>query len=85
VNASKRRIWLVGGANRGFGYPVVEAAVAAGDVVVATARSTASLAELVARHSDQPDPLQLDATDHARIATVVGRSLLPAAVPPTAR
>jgi NAD(P)-dependent dehydrogenase (short-subunit alcohol dehydrogenase family) len=31
VNASKRRIWLVTGANSGFGQAVVEAAVAAGE------------------------------------------------------
>ncbi len=71
MNASKRRIWLVTGANSGFGQAVVEAAVAAGDIVVATARSTASLAELAARHPDQVDPVQLDVADHARIATVV--------------
>ena len=71
MNASKRRVWLVTGANSGFGRAVVEAAVAAGDVAVATARSTASLEDVVARHPDQIDPVELDVTDHARIATVV--------------
>jgi NAD(P)-dependent dehydrogenase (short-subunit alcohol dehydrogenase family) len=71
LSPSKRRVWLVTGANSGSGRAIVEAAVAAGDLVVATARSTASLEELVARHPDRVDPVQLDVTDHARIATVV--------------
>ncbi len=71
MNASKRRVWLVTGANSGFGRAVVEAAVAAGDVAVATARSTAPLEDVVARHPDQIDPVELDVTDQARIATVV--------------
>ncbi len=71
MNASKRRVWLVTGANSGFGRAVVEAAVAAGDVVVATARSLAPLKELVARDPDQVDPIQLDVTDLSRIAAVV--------------
>lgn len=71
MNGSKRRVWLVTGTSRGFGHAVAEAAVATGDVVVATARCTASLQELVARHPDQIDPIPLDVTDHAAIATVV--------------
>ena len=71
MNASEHRVWLVTGANSGFGRAVVEAAVATGDVVVATARAPAQLQELAARHPGQVDPIQLDVTDQARIATVV--------------
>ncbi len=71
MHRSRHRVWLVTGANSGFGRAVVEAAVAAGDVVAATARSTARLEELVARYPDQVDPIELDVTDQARIATVV--------------
>jgi NADP-dependent 3-hydroxy acid dehydrogenase YdfG len=42
------RVWLVTGASSGFGRALLEAAVAAGDVVVAAARRTSSLGELVA-------------------------------------
>ena len=71
MNGSKRRVWLVTGTSSGFGRAILEAAVAAGDVVVATARSTASLEELLARYPDQIDPIELDVTDQARIETVI--------------
>ncbi|AVH99308.1 KR domain-containing protein [Streptomyces sp. WAC00288] len=65
------RIWLVTGANSGFGRAFTEAAVAVGDVVVATARRVESLADLVAAHPDQVDPVALDVTDTAAIDRVV--------------
>ncbi|WP_030221588.1 oxidoreductase [Streptomyces bikiniensis] len=65
------RVWLVTGANSGFGRAFTEAAVAVGDVVVATARRVESLADLVAAHPDQVDPVALDVTDTAAIDRVV--------------
>ncbi|WP_405791786.1 oxidoreductase [Streptomyces sp. NBC_01506] len=65
------RVWLVTGANSGFGRAITEAAVAAGDTVVATARRTATLDGLVARYPDQVDAVRLDVTDTARIDAVV--------------
>ncbi|MDA8284780.1 MAG: oxidoreductase [Actinomycetota bacterium] len=71
------KVWLVTGASSGFGRALLEAAVAAGDVVVAAARRTSSLDDLVTSHPDQVDPVQLDVTDQERIeevvAEVVGR------------
>jgi NAD(P)-dependent dehydrogenase (short-subunit alcohol dehydrogenase family) len=64
-------VWLVTGANSGFGRAITEAAVAAGDVVVAAARQTATLDDLDAAHPNQIDAVQLDVTDLARINTVV--------------
>jgi NAD(P)-dependent dehydrogenase (short-subunit alcohol dehydrogenase family) len=65
------RVWLITGANSGFGRAITEAAVAAGDVAVATARQAASLDDLAAAHPGQIDPLPLDVTDvHAIDATV---------------
>lgn len=58
-----RRVWFVTGANSGFGAAIAMAAVAAGDVVVATARRASTLDDLVAAHPDQIDPIQLDVTD----------------------
>ena len=50
----------VTGANSGFGRAITEAAVAAGDVVVATARRVAALDDLAAAHPGQVDVLPLD-------------------------
>ncbi|MGW6397987.1 oxidoreductase [Streptomyces sp. NPDC055134] len=65
------KVWLVTGANSGFGRAITEAAVAAGDVVVATARNTWALADLVAAHPDQVEALTLDVTDTAGIGAAV--------------
>ncbi len=65
------KVWLITGANSGFGRAITEAAVAAGDVVVAAARRTETLADLVAAHPDQVEAVQLDVTDQARIEAVV--------------
>ncbi|MHC5259054.1 oxidoreductase [Streptomyces sp. UC4497] len=56
------RVWLVTGASSGFGRAITEAAVASGDVVVAAARRTAPLDDLVAAHPDQVETLALDVT-----------------------
>ncbi|MCX5086085.1 oxidoreductase [Streptomyces sp. NPDC056121] len=65
------KVWLVTGANSGFGRAITEAAVAAGDVVVATARNASALDDLVAAHPDQVEALTLDVTDTAGIGTAV--------------
>lgn len=65
-----QRVWLVTGANSGFGRAITEAAVAAGDVVVAAARRVSALDQQVAAHPDQIHPVELDVTDLDRIETV---------------
>ncbi|MEU6540543.1 oxidoreductase [Streptomyces sp. NPDC047000] len=65
------RVWLVTGASSGFGRAITEAAVAAGDVVVAAARRTALLDDLVAAHPDQVEALPLDVTDIAGVQAAV--------------
>ncbi|MFG2501027.1 oxidoreductase [Streptomyces sp. NPDC048441] len=65
------KVWLVTGATSGFGRAITEAAVAAGGVVVATARDAASLDDLVAAHPDQVEALTLDVTDTAGIDAAV--------------
>ncbi|WP_329136011.1 SDR family NAD(P)-dependent oxidoreductase [Streptomyces sp. NBC_01476] len=71
------RVWLVTGANGGFGRAITEAAVAAGDVVVAAARRPGVLDGLVAAHPDQVEALRLDVADlpaiEAAVAGVLGR------------
>ncbi|WP_393072517.1 SDR family NAD(P)-dependent oxidoreductase [Streptomyces sp. LN704] len=54
------KVWFVTGSSRGLGRPIVEAALEAGDQVVATARKPAQLDDLVARHGDRILPLALD-------------------------
>ncbi|GGY85233.1 short-chain dehydrogenase/reductase [Streptomyces omiyaensis] len=66
------KVWLITGANSGFGRAFTEAAVAAGDVVVAGARRAGALDGLVAAHPDQVDAVTLDVTDHAAVDRVVG-------------
>jgi NAD(P)-dependent dehydrogenase (short-subunit alcohol dehydrogenase family) len=65
------RVWLITGANSGFGRAITEAAVAAGDVAVATARRVASLDALAAAHPGQVEALPLDVTDAAAIDAAV--------------
>jgi NAD(P)-dependent dehydrogenase (short-subunit alcohol dehydrogenase family) len=65
------RVWLVTGANSGFGRAITEAAVAAGDVVAATARRVTTLDDLVAANPDQVEALPLDATDTLGIEATV--------------
>lgn len=57
------KIWFVTGSSRGLGRDIVEAALAAGDSVVATARKPADLNALVAQYGDRIVPLPLDVTD----------------------
>jgi NAD(P)-dependent dehydrogenase (short-subunit alcohol dehydrogenase family) len=65
------KVWLITGANSGFGRAFAEAAIAEGDVVVAAARRPDTLAELVAAHPDQVRAVQLDVTDQAAARAVV--------------
>ena len=59
------KVWLITGANSGFGRAIAEAAVAAGDIVVGAARRVEAMDDLVAAHPDQVEALRLDVTDAA--------------------
>jgi NAD(P)-dependent dehydrogenase (short-subunit alcohol dehydrogenase family) len=65
------RIWLITGANSGFGRAITEAVVAGGDTAVATARRVAALDDLVAAHPGQVEARPLDVTDSAAIDATV--------------
>jgi NAD(P)-dependent dehydrogenase (short-subunit alcohol dehydrogenase family) len=71
------KVWLVTGASSGFGRAIVEAALAAGDVVIGAARRTEGLDDLVAAWPDQLEALRLDVTDtgaaEAAVRDVVAR------------
>ncbi|WP_211265805.1 oxidoreductase [Actinacidiphila oryziradicis] len=70
------RVWLITGASSGFGQALTEAALAAGDTVVAAARRPEVLDSLAAAHPDRMFPVALDVTDPARITAVVAEVLL---------
>ncbi len=57
------RRWLVTGCSSGLGRALAEAAARAGDQVVATARRTAALGELVEAWPDRISPVALDVRD----------------------
>jgi len=68
------KVWFVTGSSRGLGRSFVEAALSRGDRVAASARTTASLDELVAAHGDAVLPLELDVTDKAAVFASVRRA-----------
>jgi len=64
-NDTHPKTWLVTGAARGLGRSISEAVLAAGDRLVAAARRTDQLQDLVQRHGDRILPVALDVTDEA--------------------
>jgi NAD(P)-dependent dehydrogenase (short-subunit alcohol dehydrogenase family) len=59
------KVWFITGASRGFGREWTIAALERGDKVAATARDTATLDDLVAKHGDALLPIKLDVNDRA--------------------
>lgn len=57
------KVFLVTGSSRGLGREIVTAALAAGHLVMATARNPRSLDDLVSAHGDRIRTTQLDVTD----------------------
>lgn len=75
MTTKKQRVWLITGASSGFGRAIAEAALAAGDVVVGTARRPNALADLEASAPERVHSMQLDVTDPGRIQAVVAEVL----------
>lgn len=69
------KVWLVTGSARGLGRKIVEAALAAGERVVATARDPRQLADLVERFGEQMRAVALDVTDSAAARAAVQAAL----------
>ena len=65
------RIWLITGSSSGFGRTLAEAALAAGDRVVATARRPETLDDLVAGAPERVLAVPLDVTDQEQIDAAV--------------
>ncbi len=62
-----KKVWFITGSSRGFGRALVRAALAAGDLVAATARRPEQLADLEREHPDRFVALPLDVTDRAAV------------------
>ena len=65
------QVWLVTGSSRGLGRAIVEAGLAAGNKVLATARDTESLRDLTERYGDRVKLFALDVTDESAAAGAV--------------
>src|ERR1700690_3307929 len=65
------KIWLITGSGNGLGRDIAEAALAAGDSVVAGARRTEELAPLVAQYGERVKPVTLEVRDEAAAKAAV--------------
>jgi NAD(P)-dependent dehydrogenase (short-subunit alcohol dehydrogenase family) len=65
------KIWLITGSGNGLGRDIAEAALAAGDSVIAGARRTEELAPLVAQYGERVKPVTLEVRDEAAAKAAV--------------
>ena len=65
------KVWLITGGGNGLGRDIAEAALAAGDSVVAGARRTEELAALVAQYGERVKPFTLEVRDQAAAKAAV--------------
>jgi NAD(P)-dependent dehydrogenase (short-subunit alcohol dehydrogenase family) len=65
------KVWLITGSGNGLGRDIAEAALAAGDSVVAGARRTEELAPLVAQYGGWMKPVTLEVRDEAAAKAAV--------------
>jgi NAD(P)-dependent dehydrogenase (short-subunit alcohol dehydrogenase family) len=65
------KVWLITGSGNGLGRDIVEAALAAGDSVVAGARRTEELAPLVAQYGERAKPVKLEVRDETAAKAAV--------------
>src|SRR2546430_6703971 len=65
------KVWLITGSGNGLGRDIAEAAIAAGDSVVAGARRTEELAPLVAQYGERVKPVTLEVRDEAAAKAAV--------------
>jgi NAD(P)-dependent dehydrogenase (short-subunit alcohol dehydrogenase family) len=65
------KIWFITGASRGFGRALVQAALDAGDCVVATARKPEQLLEFAEQFGNHVFPVALDVTDPTAVRAAV--------------
>jgi NAD(P)-dependent dehydrogenase (short-subunit alcohol dehydrogenase family) len=69
------KVWLITGSGNGLGRDIAEAALAAGDRVVAGARRTHELAPVVAQYGERVKPVTLEVRDEAAAKAAVQLAL----------
>ncbi|MEO0419488.1 MAG: oxidoreductase [Pseudomonadota bacterium] len=69
------RVWFITGASRGLGLDMARAALRAGDRVVAAARDTDGVADLIGGAEDDLLVLSMDVTDGAEVETSIGQAV----------
>jgi len=74
ARCSTSKVWLVTGSSRGLGRAIVEAALQAGDRVVATARNPEPLHQGLDQYGDAVRVLRLDVTEGEAAARVVAQA-----------
>jgi NAD(P)-dependent dehydrogenase (short-subunit alcohol dehydrogenase family) len=65
------KVWLITGSGNGLGRDIAEAALAAGDSVVAGARRTEELAPLMTQYDERVKPVRLEVRDEAATKAAV--------------
>ncbi|MFC4812637.1 oxidoreductase [Paenibacillus sp. GCM10023250] len=65
------KVWLVTGSSRGLGLQIAEEILSNGDKLVATARNTAQLQDLVQRYGAQVHPVALDVTNPEQVQAAI--------------
>ncbi|HJU26853.1 MAG TPA: oxidoreductase [Rhodanobacteraceae bacterium] len=69
--ADRRRVWFITGASSGFGRSLAEAVAEHGDCLVATARDTDDISDLVDAEPERVRALELDVTDRAQVRAAI--------------
>lgn len=69
--SAEKSVWLITGASSGLGRALAEAVLEAGDSVVATARDTTALDDLIEKFPNLVVTARLDVTDHETIKRVI--------------
>lgn len=69
------RTWLITGASRGLGFHIAQSALAVGDNVIATGRSSLAVAEAFGDCGDQLLALPLDVTRQEQVQQVVNKAI----------
>lgn len=70
--SEENSVWLITGASSGLGRALAEAVLEAGDTVVATARDTKALDDLIEKFPNHAVAARLDVTDRETIRQVIG-------------
>ncbi|MDN5285304.1 MAG: short-chain dehydrogenase [Mucilaginibacter sp.] len=72
--SSAHKVWFITGASRGFGRVWADAALKRGDMVAATARTLASIADLQEEYGANVLTLELDVTKPDQVKVAVGQA-----------